>query len=114
MHGWEVRTGENLSTSKKQASGKASHGEGSIELAYSNSHPRPEFNLNKREFRDVIKLRYDWEIADSPKVCVCGDQFNVDYAMVCRRGGFIIQRHNELRDLEAEMLSMVCKLMMWK
>ena len=28
--------------------------------------------------------------------------------MVCRRGGFIIQCHNELRDLEADMLSMVC------
>ena len=28
--------------------------------------------------------------------------------MVCRLGGFIIQRHNELRDLEAEMLRMVC------
>ena len=28
--------------------------------------------------------------------------------MVCQRGGFIIQRHNELRDLEAEMLGMVC------
>ena len=28
--------------------------------------------------------------------------------MVCRHGGFIIQRHNELRDLEAEMLKMVC------
>ena len=27
--------------------------------------------------------------------------------MVCRRGGYIIQRHSELRDLEAEML-MVC------
>ena len=40
--------------------------------------------------------------------CVCGDVFNVDHAMVCRRGGFIIQRHNELRDLEADMLSMVC------
>ena len=26
----------------------------------------------------------------------------------CQRGGFIIQRHNELRDLEAEMLRMVC------
>ena len=26
----------------------------------------------------------------------------------CRRGGFIIQCHNELRDLEADMLSMVC------
>ena len=66
------------------------------------------FNLNKREIRDAIKLRYDWEITDTPKVCVCGDQFNVDHAMVCRRGGYIIQRHNELRDLEAEMLSMVC------
>ena len=29
--------------------------------------------------------------------------------MVCQRGGFIIQRHNELLDLETEMLRMVCK-----
>ena len=28
--------------------------------------------------------------------------------MVCRRGGFIIQRHNKLRDIQADMLSMVC------
>ena len=28
--------------------------------------------------------------------------------MICRRGGFIIQRHNELRDLEAELLNVVC------
>ena len=28
--------------------------------------------------------------------------------MVRRRGGFIIQRHNELCNLEAEKLSMVC------
>ena len=27
---------------------------------------------------------------------------------MCSRGGFIIQRHNELRDLEAKMLNMVC------
>ena len=32
----------------------------------------------------------------------------VDHAMVCQRDGFIIQRHNGLRDLEAEMLRMVC------
>ena len=41
-------------------------------------------------------------------ICACGVQFSVDHAMVCQRGGFIIQRHNELRDLEAEMLRMVC------
>ena len=67
-----------------------------------------EFNLNKREFRDAIKRRYDWEIADLPAMCTCGDLFTVDHAMVCRHGGLIIQRHNEIRDLEAEMLRMVC------
>ena len=66
------------------------------------------FNLNKREFRDAIKLRYDWPIEDIPTRCVCGDIFSVDHSMVCKRGGFIIQRNNELRDLEADLLSMVC------
>ena len=28
--------------------------------------------------------------------------------MICKRGGFVTQRHNELRDLEADLLSMVC------
>ena len=38
----------------------------------------------------------------------CGVQFSVDHAMVFQRGGFIIRRHNELLDLKAEMLRMVC------
>ena len=66
------------------------------------------FALNKGEFPDALKLIYDWEIADNPSICMCGNVFNVYHAMVCRRGGFIIQRHNELRDLEADMLSKVC------
>ena len=28
--------------------------------------------------------------------------------MICKRGWFIVQRHNELRDLEAELLNIVC------
>ena len=67
-----------------------------------------DFTLNKREFRDAIRLRYDWSIPDCPSVCVCGTSFSIDHAMVCKRGGFVIQRHNELRDLEAELLDMVC------
>ena len=66
------------------------------------------FDLNKSEFRDAVKLRYDWEVPDTPSVCVCGDIFNVDHSMICKRGGFIIQRHNELRDFEAELLRMIC------
>ena len=66
------------------------------------------FNLNKREFRDGLKLRYDWPFSDNPSKCVRGESFNIDHAMICRRGGFTIQRHNELRDLEAELLNIVC------
>jgi len=61
-----------------------------------------------REFRDAIKLRYDWPVDDIPSTCVCGDAFTVDHAMISKRGGFVTQRHNELRDLEAELLNMVC------
>ena len=32
----------------------------------------------------------------------------VDHAMFCKRGRFGIQRHNELRDLEAELLNTAC------
>ena len=31
-----------------------------------------DFDLNKREFRDAVRLRYDWPIPDNPSVCVCG------------------------------------------
>ena len=67
-----------------------------------------DFTLNKREFRDAVKLRYDWPIPECPSICVCGANFSIDHAMVCKRGGFVIQRHNEIRDLEAELLEMVC------
>ena len=66
------------------------------------------FDLSKREFRDALRLRYAWPIPDSPSVCVCGCSFTVDDAWLCQRGGLIIQRHNEIRDLEAELLDMVC------
>ena len=28
------------------------------------------FNLNKREFRDVVKLRYDWPVEDISSMCL--------------------------------------------
>ena len=44
----------------------------------------------------------------TPTTCVCGDRLSVDHAMICKRGGFIIQRHNELPDLEADLFDLVC------
>ena len=52
---------------------------------------------------------YNREISDLPKTCACGDEFDVDHAMICPTGGFVIQRHNEIRDLEAVLLGTVCK-----
>ena len=59
--------------------------------------PLKEINvtLNKREFRDAIKLRHGWEFNDIQTVCVCEDLFDADHAMICMRGGFSIQRHNK-------------------
>ena len=39
---------------------------------------------------------------------VCGSMFTVDHAMICQREGLVIQRHNEIRDLQAELLDMAC------
>ena len=41
-------------------------------------------------------------------MCVSGVRFTVDHAMICERGGFMMQRHNALRDLEAGLLKRVC------
>ena len=45
---------------------------------------------------------------DIPSTCACGEAFTVEHSMICKLGGFIYQRHKELRDLEAEFLNMVC------
>ena len=61
------------------------------------------FKLNKMEFRD------DWQVDDIPSTCACRDFFTVDHSMICKLGGVVTQPHNELRDIEAELLSMVCR-----
>ena len=61
------------------------------------------------EFHDAVSLRNDWEIDDIPSKCVCGERFDVNHAMICMKGGYDVQRHDELRDLEAELLNLVCK-----
>ena len=47
-------------------------------------------------------------IINNPLMCVCGSMFIVDHAMICQREGLVIQRHNDIRDLQAELLDMVC------
>ena len=66
------------------------------------------FNLSKGEFRDALALRFNHDIKGLPSKCPCGQKFDVTYAMNCKRGGFVIMRHNDIRDFEANLLKRVC------
>ena len=66
------------------------------------------FALHKGAFRDAICLRYGWCPSHLLAECVCGKSFSVDYALSCSRGGYPSLRHNELRDLTAQLLSETC------
>ena len=44
-----------------------------------------------------------------PKICACSSPNSIDHALICKKGGFVSLRHNQIRDLEAHWLSEVCK-----
>ena len=66
------------------------------------------YDLNKQAFRDSICLRYNWRVPDTPAFCQCGVRNSVDHALTCKRGGFVVRRHNGVRDLEAQLMKEVC------
>ena len=75
-----------------------------------NSFPIEEqgFNLNKEEFRDALRLRYSLPLRDLPIYCTCGETFIVCHALSCKKGGFIAQRHDNIRDTLTVPLNKVC------
>ena len=66
------------------------------------------FALHKGAFRDALCLRYGWQPPLLPSSCVCGKRFTVEHALGCPCGGYPSIRHNELRDITAELLTEVC------
>jgi len=67
------------------------------------------FSLNKQEFVDALALRYGWTIEDLHQHCTCGSAFDPNHAMTCKTGGFVCMRHDEVRDVTAQMLGEVCR-----
>ena len=66
-----------------------------------------DFPFVKREFFDAIAIRYRWNLKRTPTNCACNKPFDSDHAMQCSLGGYIIRRHNGVRDLFAKLLSAV-------
>ena len=66
------------------------------------------FGLHKDALRDALCLRYNWTPSHLESRCACGSNFTVEHALSCHTGGFTIIRHNEVRDLLANLLTEVC------
>ena len=66
------------------------------------------FALHKGGFRDAICLHYLWDLPRTPEHCACGQKFGVNHAMCCPKGDFPTLRHNEVRDLTADLLTDIC------
>ena len=66
------------------------------------------FALHKGAFHDALALRYNWQPLHTLSTCGCGARFSVEHTLSCPKGGFPSIRHNEIRDLTANLLTEVC------
>jgi hypothetical protein len=64
---------------------------------------------SKRDFRDLLRMRYRKEIPKLPGTCVCGKPYSLDHSQICKRGGFIHMRHDKEKLLFAENCKKVYK-----
>ena len=56
---------------------------------------------SKRDFRDLLALRYGKTPVGLQSVCACGKPYSVSHSQQCMKGGFIHHRHNENEHLFA-------------
>ena len=43
-----------------------------------------------------------------PNYCGCGSANDIDHCLTCRRGGYVVMRHNQIRDTIADVMKEVC------
>ena len=67
-----------------------------------------EYMFNKREFWDLVNIRYGWPLSRTPRNCTCGNNLNIENPLTCKTDGFITLRHNRLRNITASLLKEVC------
>ena len=53
-------------------------------------------------------MRYWKPLLNVPSNCdACNSPFSLDHALICRKGGLIIQRHNEVGDAVGDLTTLV-------
>ena len=66
------------------------------------------YNMDKESFRVALYTRYGIPLKRMPSHCPCGCHYSVEHALNCKKGGFISNRHNEIRRITADLLKEVC------
>ena len=42
-----------------------------------------------------------------PATCPCGQKYDTTHALYCKKGGFVTNRHNNIRDYEAILIAKI-------
>ena len=68
------------------------------------------FDLSEVEFRDALSVRYSKNLIASPTFCDgCQSPFTLRHALMCKKGGLLTLRHNDIRDAVGDLASLVWK-----
>ena len=69
---------------------------------------RSQFDLSNQEFWDALAIRYKKPLRNVPDLCDgCSSQFSLSHGLSCRKGGWVIQRHNEIQDAIGDLASLL-------
>ena len=69
---------------------------------------KSHFDLSAQEFWDALAIRYRRPLSGIPDLCNgCSSPFSLPNALSCRKGGLVIQRHNEVCDTIGDLASLV-------
>ena len=65
------------------------------------------FAMSADEFRDAMAIRYYFGMKGLPSACDgCGENFDLNHALNCKKGGLVTARHNEARDLNCDLCAL--------
>ena len=65
------------------------------------------FSFTKSEFKDALPIRFNKQLQGIPSKYPCGEKYDLNHAINCKRGRFVVMRHNNVRDFEANLLKTI-------
>ena len=71
---------------------------------------KDNFDLSATEIRDALWVRYRKPLKQSFSRCDgCQQDFDLQHALSCKKGGLVTLRHNEIREAVGDLASILWK-----